>query len=72
MINRPPSVHSHGFEYNFQQFCSRLGGIINSTVRYRNHMIPCEYCTEQFIENMNGLAEKTFHELLHEPEMVNK
>jgi len=25
-----------------------------------------------FIETHNGLAEKTFHELLHEPNVVNK
>jgi hypothetical protein len=35
-------------------------------------MINCEYCPEKFIESMNGLVEKTFHELLHEPEMVNE
>jgi len=35
-------------------------------------MIQCEYCTRGFIETMNGLAEKTFHELLHEPRVVNK
>ena len=35
-------------------------------------MIQCEYCTRGFIETTNGLAEKTFHELLHEPEVVNK
>ena len=34
-------------------------------------MITCEYCKERFVENMNGLAEKTFHELLHDPKMVN-
>jgi len=35
-------------------------------------MIQCEYCTRGFIETHNGLAEKTFHELLHEPTVVNK
>jgi hypothetical protein len=35
-------------------------------------MIKCEYCPKSFVENMNGLAEKTFHEMLHEPEMVNQ
>jgi len=34
-------------------------------------MIVCEYCTEQFVENMNGLVAKTFHEILHEPDTVN-
>jgi len=24
------------------------------------------------VESMNGLAEKTFHEMLHEPEIVNQ
>jgi len=35
-------------------------------------MIECEYCTKNFVENMNGLAEKTFHEMLHEPKIVNQ
>jgi|TARA_B110000305_G_C19048529_1_gene451571 aerobic-type carbon monoxide dehydrogenase small subunit (CoxS/CutS family) len=35
-------------------------------------MIQCEYCPRGFIETTTGLAEKTFHELLHEPEVVNK
>ena len=34
-------------------------------------MIRCEYCTKNFIETWNGLAEKTLHEILHEPELVN-
>ncbi len=34
-------------------------------------MIQCEYCTKGFIETHCGLAEKTIHELLHEPELVN-
>ena len=32
----------------------------------------CDYCTKRFTESMNGLAEKTFHEMLHEPEIVNQ
>lgn len=35
-------------------------------------MIRCEYCTKGFVETHTGLAEKTFHELLHDPEVVNK
>lgn len=35
-------------------------------------MMQCEYCDRQFIDTQRGLAEKTFHELLHEPEIVNK
>lgn len=36
-------------------------------------MIRCEYCTKGFIETVNGLAEKTFHELIHhEPELASK
>ena len=35
-------------------------------------MIQCEYCTKNFVENENGLVEKTFHELLHGPEVVNQ
>jgi len=35
-------------------------------------MIQCEYCTKGFIETANGLAEKTFHELLHGAKVVNK
>ncbi len=35
-------------------------------------MIRCEYCAKNFAESMNGLAEKTFHEVLHEPEIVNQ
>ena len=35
-------------------------------------MIQCEYCDQNFVESSNGLAEKTFHELLHEPEVVNQ
>jgi len=34
-------------------------------------MIECTYCKRGFVESMNGLAEKTFHELLHEPKTVN-
>lgn len=28
----------------------------------------CEYCDKEFIDTANGLAEKTFHEILHEDE----
>ena len=35
-------------------------------------MITCEYCTKQFVESMNGLTEKTLHEILHGPELVNE
>ncbi len=35
-------------------------------------MIQCEYCPRGFAETANGLVEKTFHELLHEPKVVNK
>ena len=35
-------------------------------------MIQCEYCTKNFVESMNGLIEKTFHLLLHEPRIVNQ
>jgi len=35
-------------------------------------MIQCEYCNKNFIASMNGLAEKTFHEMLHAPEIVNQ
>ena len=34
-------------------------------------MLECEYCDQYFFENKNGLAEKTFHELLHDPEIIN-
>ncbi len=34
--------------------------------------LTCEFCPKKFEGNANGLAEKTFHELLHEPELVNK
>ena len=35
-------------------------------------MIQCEYCPKSFVESPNVLAEKTIHELLHEPEDVNQ
>ena len=35
-------------------------------------MIPCKYCPMAFQETKDGLIEKTFHELLHNPEDVNK
>jgi len=27
-------------------------------------MMKCDYCTERFVDSMNGLVEKTFHELI--------
>jgi hypothetical protein len=30
-------------------------------------MLACSFCDKGFIENMNGLIEKTFHELEHHP-----
>jgi len=39
---------------------------------YTVYMIQCEYCNKGFIESQNGLAEKTFHQLLHDPETINK
>lgn len=35
-------------------------------------MITCEYCTKQFVESLTGLTEKTFHEILHDPKMINE
>jgi aerobic-type carbon monoxide dehydrogenase small subunit (CoxS/CutS family) len=35
-------------------------------------MIQCEYCPRGFVDTANGLVAKTFHELLHEPDVVNK
>jgi hypothetical protein len=35
-------------------------------------MIQCEYCSRGFVDTMNGLAEKTFHEALHAPKIVNQ
>lgn len=35
-------------------------------------MIKCEYCEKGFLDTINGLIEKTFHETLHEPELINK
>jgi hypothetical protein len=35
-------------------------------------MIQCEYCSRGFVDTMNGLAEKTFHEVLHAPKIVNQ
>ncbi len=34
-------------------------------------MLNCEFCPKQFFETANGLVEKTFHEVLHDPELVN-
>lgn len=33
-------------------------------------MIKCTWCKYLFEEDANGLTEKTFHELLHEPEFM--
>jgi hypothetical protein len=35
-------------------------------------MIPCDFCPQTFPDTKIGLAAKTFHELLHNPEDVNK
>jgi len=32
----------------------------------------CEICDKTFEDSMNGLVEKTFHELIHESERVGK
>lgn len=32
--------------------------------------MKCEFCDKHFIDTMNGLTEKTFHELLHEGEIM--
>jgi hypothetical protein len=45
---------------------------IKGTVLYSTTMIRCEYCPRGFVESPNGLVEKTLHEILHEPEVVNK
>ncbi len=34
-------------------------------------MLSCEYCTKEFVETPAGLTEKTLHEILHGPELVN-
>lgn len=35
-------------------------------------MIQCSYCPKGFVETANGLAEKTFHEMLHhDPNVIN-
>jgi len=34
-------------------------------------MLECRYCPKGFVESMEGLITKTFHELLHEPETIN-
>ena len=28
-------------------------------------MVKCEYCKKKFVDTVVGLAEKTFHEILH-------
>ena len=33
--------------------------------------MKCEYCERKFHDNPEGLAEKTFHELTHDPNQVN-
>lgn len=35
-------------------------------------MIQCVYCPRVFAGNADGRVEKTFHELLHGPEIVNQ
>ncbi len=34
-------------------------------------MLDCEFCPKQFFETANGLVAKTFHESLHDPDLVN-
>jgi hypothetical protein len=34
--------------------------------------IKCEYCHKEFIDCSLGLAQKTSHEICHEPEVVNQ
>ncbi len=34
-------------------------------------MIKCDYCTTSFRVTADGMVQKTFHELLHGPEIVN-
>jgi len=29
-------------------------------------VLKCEFCEQEFNESIDGLAEKTFHEILHE------
>ena len=33
--------------------------------------MKCNYCDKQFEDTPNGIAVKTFHEILHEKEIVN-
>lgn len=33
--------------------------------------MQCDYCDKVFAESMNGLATKTLHEILHDPEEIN-
>lgn len=35
-------------------------------------MIKCRFCEKGFVDSLEGLAEKTFHEVLHEEEIVNE
>ena len=34
-------------------------------------MIECEYCTKTFAESMDGLAVKTFHELIEHADKID-
>lgn len=34
-------------------------------------MIRCNYCSKGFAVTPNGMVEKTMHEVLHEPRLVN-
>jgi len=34
-------------------------------------MIHCDYCFKTFVDTINGLLVKTFHETLHKPSEVN-
>jgi len=35
-------------------------------------MVECKFCKKRFFDDRDGLVGLTFHELLHDPEMVNK
>ncbi len=35
-------------------------------------IIKCQFCERTFVESIDGLTIKTFHEATHEPELVNK
>ena len=34
--------------------------------------MKCEYCPKEFIDNMDGLATKTFHEILRHADQIYK